>query len=150
MAGALLCVAVIGLLLIATLAVLRLWTRLERAEQRAVSLVYENAQLRRKIDLLAGAEDGPSTTAPVCKDGVLFVTLGEVSKAPSTQEDSFKTKSSSTLPPHEAALLCPTNAPLLPGMQPDAFDRWLGRRKRCARQCCALRIASHASSASQP
>ena len=150
MAGALLCVAVIGLLLIAILAVLRLWTRLERAELRAVSLVYENAQLRRRVDQLAGAEDGPCTTTPVCKNGVLFVTLG-VEEAPSMHEGSFKTKSSASLPPHEAVLLCQTNAPLLPGMQPDALDRWLIKRGRCAVPRRWTRaVATASSAASQP
>lgn len=148
MGPALLCVAAIGSLLVAILAVLRLWTRLERAEERAVSLVYENAQLRRRLEQLAGAEDGPCTTTPVCKDGVLFVTLGVEEKPPSTQECSFKTKSSSLPPPHEAFSLCATNAPLMPGMQLDALDQWLHKRNAHARTRRAC--ANPSSAASQP
>ena len=82
-------------------------TRLGRVQKRLDELsgekdryMYENDALRRRVDALVGA------------DGPVFA-----------GDRSFTSKSSSTIaPPYVAVRFSPTNAPLMPGMRPDALQ----------------------------
>ena len=109
--------------------------RLGRVQKRLESLVgekdrvvYENAALRRRLEALVGADGPDLSTGAVhrTEEGVLFASLGACGN-----NESFTSRSSSTLaPPHVAAGRSPTNAPLMPGMCPDALDASMLARSR--------------------
>jgi len=101
--------------------------RLGRVQKRLESLVgekdrivYENAALRRRLEALVGSDGPDLSTGGVhrTEEGGIFTKLGACDS-----NESFTTKSSSTtVAPHVAAKYSVTNAPLMPGMQPDALD----------------------------
>ena len=117
-ATALAAVVVMSAVIIARLG--RVQKRLEMLVGEKDRVVYENAALRRQLEALVGADGPDLSTGAVhrTEEGVLFASLGACGG-----NESFTTKSSSTVvPPYVAAARSPTNAPLMPGMRPDALD----------------------------
>jgi len=87
----------------------RVQKRLDELSGEKDRYMYENDALRRRLYTLVGADHPAPAGAESCTS-----------------------KSSSVLaPPHVAVLFNPTNAPLMPGMRPDALQLSMRSRDRC-------------------